>query len=165
MKKLITAVILTTAAVTAQANDNSGLWGWIKDHSCGGQWSCSDSKSVAVKSDNRPTVEDAMKWAASASRNSYELEVERKAEIAENAKFFKGQTEKKEVEMTYNDCLAAIAGTPKKSINHRMDLGTAYIESFYTDKYRVQMSCGRGKMIIEKEVAGTNSAAINDFLK
>ncbi len=165
MNKLLTALILTTAAMTAQANENSGLWGWIKDHSCGGQWSCSDSKAVAVKTNNRPTVEDAMKWAEGASRNSIELEEERKAQIAEDAKFFKGVPENKEVEMSYNDCRAAIAGTPKKSVYHRMDLGIAYIESFYTDKYRVRMSCGRNKMIVEKELAGTNSTAINDFLK
>jgi hypothetical protein len=60
MNKLLTALILTATAATAQAEENSGLWGWIKDHSCGGQWSCSDTK-VAVKSHNLTDLHNSIK--------------------------------------------------------------------------------------------------------
>ena len=55
MKQLITAVVLATA-VTAQAEEPGGLWGWVKDHSCGGQWSCSDTKVAENASENLYTT-------------------------------------------------------------------------------------------------------------
>ena len=61
MKRIIPAIILATAAITAQANENSGIWGWVKDHSCGGQWSCSNTKVA----DNRHTIEGYKELSAS----------------------------------------------------------------------------------------------------
>jgi hypothetical protein len=58
MKQLILAMILAVTAITAQAQveenqskESSGLWSWIKDHSCGGKWSCSDEKPVLTASE------------------------------------------------------------------------------------------------------------------
>ncbi len=149
MKQLITALILVATAATAQAQDTGGLWGWIKDHSCGGKWSCSDKE---------------------ATQTSTGLDEKTKAQIAEQVKFFKGETEKQTTEMGYNDCRNAVAGIKKTSIYHQMDLGNAYIIKFYTDKYRVQASCGTiqatGKqvMTLEKEKL-ENPAVVQDFLK
>lgn len=144
MNKLLTALILVATAATAQAQDSGGFWGWVKDHSCGGKWSCSDTVAAPVAAANpAPVVKET---------------------------FFKGETEKQTTEMGYSDCRNAVAAIKKTSIYHQMDVGSAYLISFYTDKYRVRASCGTKQttgvsvMILEKEKLD-NPAVVQDFLK
>jgi hypothetical protein len=142
MNKLLTALILVATALTAQAQDAGGFWGWVKDHSCGGKWSCSDvAPAASVKT----------------------------AQVAKE-QFFKGETEKQTTEIDYSDCRNAVAAIKKTSIYHQMDLGNAYLIRFYTDKYRVSASCGKNQttgisvMILEKEKLD-NPTVVQDFLK